>query len=225
LGITPILGPAYTSYARQSNSLPLSTPHVGYNIIDVSQGYPNGVWDARDDVLKKKCWAAIVIHANATSSWRDAIQTGDAGYDPQGSVGIYYEGARYYQIVLLYLRPFVSRRGHSPHQTFAADRNAMSNSIKLLITWLDPQLIQDTSTVLSTASQTALSTILASLSPTYSPPSQYPATGTLTATTGTLLGNLRAVPQAMSGMFGYYIDDLRPQTAWGAAAVFEAGDI
>jgi hypothetical protein len=132
LGITPILGPAYTSYARQSNSLPLSTPHVGYNIIDVSQGYPNGVWDARDDVLKKKCWAAIVIHGNATSSWRDAIQSGDAGYDPQGSVGIYYEGARYYQIVLLYLRPFVSRLAHSSDRSIVDHRTAISTSITIV---------------------------------------------------------------------------------------------
>jgi len=111
LGITPILGPAYRSYAAEQNSLPLSTPHVGYNIIDVStisSEYPDGVWSARDDVLKKKCWAAIVIHSNATASWRNALENGQQGYDSQGSVGIYYEGARYYQIVLLYLRPFVS---------------------------------------------------------------------------------------------------------------------
>ena len=87
------------------------------------------------------------------------------------------------------------------------------------------QLIRDASNVLQTASQTALSTILTSLSASYTPPSQYPATEALTPATGSVLGNLEAVPQGMSGPFGYYLDDLRPQTAWGAAAVFEAGDI
>lgn len=98
-----------------SNSLPLSTPHVGYNIIDCTQppyslplSEGGGVWAARKDLLENKAWAGIVVHGNATQSWREAVEGGQTGYDPQGSVGVYYEGARYYQIVLLYLRPFVS---------------------------------------------------------------------------------------------------------------------
>ena len=103
---TSLLGPSYTSYAQTQQSLPISisTPHVGYRIIDVSTLTEQ---DAIDDVLNQRCWAAIVIHGNATSSWRDGVE-GGVEHEAQGSMGIYYEGARYYQVLLLYLRPFVS---------------------------------------------------------------------------------------------------------------------
>lgn len=71
------------------------------------------------------------------------------------------------------------------------------------------------------ASQIALSTILSSISTSYTVNSEYPASTALT----TSIANLQAVPQAMANSFGSYTYDLRPQTAWGAAAVFEAADI
>jgi hypothetical protein len=190
-------------------------PHLGYRVIHVTQSpYSDlGTQGAIDDVLRKRCWAAIVIHSNATTAWRNAVQAGDAEYDPQGTVGIYYMGARYYQIVLLYLRPFVS--SSSSHYSSVRDQLFPSSPF-------EPQLIRDVSTNIQTASQTALSSILTSLSNTYTAPSQYPPTQPPVTTT---LAALETVPQAMSGPFGYYTYDLRPQTAWGAAAVFEAGDI
>ena len=105
---TSLLGPSYTSYAQTQQSLPISisTPHVGYRIIDVS-GLGLTERDALDDVLNQRCWAAIVIHGNSTASWRAGVEAGET-HEAQGSMGIYYEGARYYQVLLLYLRPFVS---------------------------------------------------------------------------------------------------------------------
>jgi hypothetical protein len=104
---SPLVGPSFQTYASYSNSLPMSTPHVGYRVVDTTG---LSLQDAKDDILHEKAWAAIVIHANATTSWRNAVQQGDTGYSEltQGTVGIYYEGARYYQVLLLYLRPFVS---------------------------------------------------------------------------------------------------------------------
>ena len=92
------------------------------------------------------------------------------------------------------------------------------------------QLEKDASTVISSASQLALSTILTSLSSSYTLPSSLSSSSSasivpLTATSGTLLGNLQAQPGLMASPFGYYVYDLRPQTSWGTAAVFEAGDI
>lgn len=109
-GSSAIVGPAFRAMASNSNAMStklISTAHLGYVIRDAAD-YPRGVYDAMDEVTNKDCWGAIVVNANATSAWRAAVQAGDAAYDPSGSVGVFYQGARYYQIILLYLAPFVS---------------------------------------------------------------------------------------------------------------------
>ncbi len=72
--------------------------------------YPNGLEDVRNSVVTGECWGAIVVNANATSAWRSAVESGDGTYDPQGSIGIFYSGAKFYQIILLYLVPLVGGR-------------------------------------------------------------------------------------------------------------------
>ncbi|KAJ9117408.1 hypothetical protein QFC24_006504 [Naganishia onofrii] len=109
-GSSAIVGPAFRAMASNSNAMStklISTAHLGYVIRDAAD-YPRGVYDAMDEVTNKDCWGAIVVNANATSAWRAAVQAGDAAYEPSGSVGVFYQGARYYQIILLYLAPFVS---------------------------------------------------------------------------------------------------------------------
>ncbi len=99
-GSSAIVGPAFRSYAQQSNAKPISMTHLGFDIRDTSL-YPNGVYDAINDVENNKCWAAVVIHANATRNWREAVEgnaTALEEYDPTGSVGIYYMGSRFYQV-------------------------------------------------------------------------------------------------------------------------------
>lgn len=192
--------------ASNSNAMStkyISTAHLGYVIRDAAD-YPRGVYDAMEEVTNKDCWGAIVVNANATSAWRAAVQNGDASYDPSGSVGVFYQGARYYQIILLYLAPFVSR----------------FLSVATLLTTF--QMVRNTRTALQTASATARSTILASLSNTFTAQSTAPASSQLVTTT---LGALQAVPQALATPFGFYQNDLRVQTQWAAAAVFEASDI
>lgn len=105
--------------ASNSNAMStkyISTAHLGYVIRDAAD-YPRGVYDAMDEVTNKDCWGAIVVNANATSAWRAALESGDASYDPSGAVGVFYQGARYYQIILLYLAPFVSRPLCRPYMT------------------------------------------------------------------------------------------------------------
>lgn len=109
-GSSAIVGPAFRAMASNSNAMStkfIETAHLGYVVRDAAD-YPRGVYDAMDEVTNKDCWGAIVVNANATSAWRAAVESGDASYDPSGSVGIFYQGARYYQIILLYLAPFVS---------------------------------------------------------------------------------------------------------------------
>lgn len=48
-----------------------------------------------------------MVYPNCTSTWTTAIQNGLASYDPTGCVGIFYSGARYYQVSLLYLAPYM----------------------------------------------------------------------------------------------------------------------
>lgn len=48
-----------------------------------------------------------MIHQNATSLWNQAITTGNSTYDPSGSVSLYFSAARFYQVVLLYIVPFL----------------------------------------------------------------------------------------------------------------------
>ena len=97
----PILNQA-TYLANQANSV----PHLGYEVHSASE-YPNGLADVEYDVMSQGCWAAVVINANATTAWRNAVQNGDTSYDPNGAIGIYYQSARFYQVILLYIEAIV----------------------------------------------------------------------------------------------------------------------
>lgn len=88
-------------------NLPTTTPHLGWEVRSASD-YPNGLDDVRREVLHQESWATVVVNANATSAWREAIRNGDAGYDPSGAIGIYYMGARFYQVQYLYTEALVS---------------------------------------------------------------------------------------------------------------------
>jgi hypothetical protein len=92
--------------AQQQNFLPVTTPHFTWIIRDASD-YPNGLEDVRHEVLGQECWAAVVINANATTAWRTAIENGDTSYSPDGAIGIYFQSARFYQVVLLYIQQTV----------------------------------------------------------------------------------------------------------------------
>lgn len=73
-----------------------------------SSDYPNGLQDVENNVLSQKCWVTVVINANATSAWREAVTSGDGNYDPTGAVTVYFQTARFYQVTLLYIEALVS---------------------------------------------------------------------------------------------------------------------
>ncbi|WRT70773.1 uncharacterized protein IL334_007772 [Kwoniella shivajii] len=122
--VIPFDTPSSTSYLNQPMiqqfeyvaNEPSSVVHLGYQIKDPAN-YPNGLDDVRRSVIAQECWAAIVINANASSAWTNALNNGDASYDPSGAIGIYYSSARFYQVVLLYFDALISRDIANPLAT------------------------------------------------------------------------------------------------------------
>lgn len=101
-----LTGPIMNQATYLANLDP-SVAHLGWQIRDASL-YPNGLDDVRQEILGQKAWAAIVVNANATTAWTTAVQNGDATYDPTGAIGVYYQSARFYQVILLYFPGLVS---------------------------------------------------------------------------------------------------------------------
>ncbi|WVQ95470.1 hypothetical protein IAU59_002567 [Kwoniella sp. CBS 9459] len=126
--VIPLDTPAGTSYlngpiineANYVASLPSSVVHLGYEVKDPAN-YPNGLEDVRRSVLAQECWAAIVVNANASTAWTNALTNGDATYDPTGAIGIYYASARFYQVILLYFNSIISETLSNPLSTARAN--------------------------------------------------------------------------------------------------------
>jgi hypothetical protein len=102
-----LLNDPITQQANYLASLPSSVTHLGWEVRSASN-YPNGLADVQREVLHQECWAFVVVNANATSAWRTAVRNGDGSYDPNGAIGIYYMGARFYQVQYLYTESLVS---------------------------------------------------------------------------------------------------------------------
>lgn len=81
-------------------------PHLTYQVVPPAH-FPGGPSQVMEAVGHNEAWGAVVINGNATTAWRSAIENGDAAYDPTGSVGVYFSGAHFYQIVLLYVAPIM----------------------------------------------------------------------------------------------------------------------
>lgn len=109
-GTSAIAGPYVTAALRQVSMQP--GPHLTYDIVDPAM-YPGGPQEVMTAVAKSGPWGAVVINSNATSAWRNAVTTGNGGYEASGSVGLFYSGARFYQIVLLYVVPLMLRNTYS----------------------------------------------------------------------------------------------------------------
>ncbi|BGP15152.1 hypothetical protein JCM10213_000723 [Rhodosporidiobolus nylandii] len=70
------------------------------------------------EVIEEKAWAAVVINANATTSWQAAMDgTGgllNGEWSPQGAISIMISGARWFQVTLEYLNPYLQQFVQSP---------------------------------------------------------------------------------------------------------------
>ena len=103
-GSSALAGPPLVQELLQITSQP--GPHLTYQVKD-SDRFPGGPREVMEMIGHNAFWGAVVIHQNATSLWNQAITTGNSTYDPSGSVSLYFSAARFYQVVLLYIVPFL----------------------------------------------------------------------------------------------------------------------
>jgi len=89
-GADAMVGPPLVQSLLKLNSE--SGPHLSYYNMSPSD-FPNGPQDVMQSVGHNFAWGAVVIYPNATTAWRNAIETGNASYDPTGCVGIYFSAA------------------------------------------------------------------------------------------------------------------------------------
>lgn len=88
--IAPIVGPEIVRYAE---SLIAPTGAVGWGSLPASE-FNNDPLQVRQRVYDYDAWAAIIINANATALLQQAVQTGNATYDPMGAAQVVYVQAR-----------------------------------------------------------------------------------------------------------------------------------
>ena len=102
LGETPMIGPLITR-TTEAQVRENSMPHLGYVTVPPS-AYNYDPIQVREAIYAQQAWAAIVINANATALLRQAVEQGNATYDPLGACQIIYVQARdqttYYDYIL-----------------------------------------------------------------------------------------------------------------------------
>lgn len=103
-GVSPLVGPAMTQVAQQQRK---PTGTIGWVVMSpVDFNYdPIAV---RQYVYDEHAWAAIIINNNATALLRDAVQNGNAQYDPLGAAQIVYIQARDETTYANYIMPQLS---------------------------------------------------------------------------------------------------------------------
>jgi len=104
-GADGAVGPLITEMAAQTN-VQTMRPHLGF-IIRPASDFPNGVDDVKEAVGYSHYWGAVIAYPNCTSTWQSSLAAGNASYDPTGCIGVFYSGARFYQVTLLYLSPLM----------------------------------------------------------------------------------------------------------------------
>ena len=89
-GANAMVGPSVVQSLLQINQQ--TSAHVTYYNLS-TEGFPNGPDDVMTSVGYNEAWGAVIIYPNATTAWRNAVETGNASYDPTGCVGVIYSGA------------------------------------------------------------------------------------------------------------------------------------
>lgn len=89
--ITPLLGPLITQMTEEVQRSP--APHLGYVTMPPSS-FNNDPLHVRQAVYDKKAWASIVVNPNATALIQQAVQQGNASYEPLGACQVTYIAAR-----------------------------------------------------------------------------------------------------------------------------------
>ncbi len=90
-GITPILGPMVTRITEETLRSPM--PHLGYVRMPPS-AFDNDPLQVRQAIFDEHAWAAIIVNSNATAMLQQAVQQGNASYDPIGACQVIWVEAR-----------------------------------------------------------------------------------------------------------------------------------
>ena len=92
-GVTPLVGPLITQTTEKMISSGSSGGHLGYVTMDPAI-FDNDPLQVRQAVYDWHAWAAIVINANATGLLQQAVEQGNASYDPMGACQTIWVKAR-----------------------------------------------------------------------------------------------------------------------------------
>lgn len=104
--VTPLLGPMITQMTEEMQRSLM--PHLGYVTMPPS-AFNNDPIQVRQAVYDQKAWAAIVVNSNATALLQQAVQQGNASYEPLGACQITYVSARNQDTHNAYILPQLSR--------------------------------------------------------------------------------------------------------------------
>lgn len=103
-GLTPLVGPLITQTTERIISSGQSGNHLGFMTMDPAV-FNNDPLQVREAVYHFKAWAAIVINANATALLQQAVQQGNASYDPLGACQTMWVAARDQDTIANYVLP------------------------------------------------------------------------------------------------------------------------
>ena len=125
-GTEPIVGNAVIAAARHAMTLP---DPLGY-IIQSPAEYNNDPLEVRRWVSGLNGWGAIIINNNASALLRQAVEKGDASYDPLGAAQIIYEQARDLETINQYVAPVLIELGRQVVTDFGTEwtRSVFQNS-------------------------------------------------------------------------------------------------
>lgn len=88
--VQPLVGPQIVSAARQARK-PIGT--IGWEIRSAADFNYDPI-AVRQFVYDEHAWAAVIVNSNATALLRQAVENGNAQYDPLGAAQVIYVQAR-----------------------------------------------------------------------------------------------------------------------------------
>ena len=123
-GVTPLIGPLITQTTEKMISSGQSGGHLGFMTMDPAF-FNHDPMEVRKAVYDYKAWAAIVINANATALLQQAVQQGNASYDPLGACQTIWVEARDQDSVFEYVFPSLVKLQTEITSTFGQMWTAM----------------------------------------------------------------------------------------------------
>ena len=115
--VTPIVGPAVVEATERLAKS--DRPHLGYITMQPSQ-FKNDPMAVRQAVYDFKAHAAIIVNANATTMLQQAVDQGNATYDPNGAAQVIYVSARDQNTIPTYVVPQLTSLERSVLSQFGA---------------------------------------------------------------------------------------------------------